>query len=401
MVASRVVVHIGLQKSGTTYLQKILQQLADELAAAGVRYPLPRPRRGRSEFNHERATYGLIGTEYTWVSEQRREQARGTWRWLVEQVRAHPGTVLLSAEALSVIRSGGIHRLVEELGGDIDVVVTARDLGRILPSLWQQHLRNGRVSSFGGYLRDLADQRDRPLEDREDVAELHLWRAFALGGLARRWAKVVGTDRIRVVTSPREAPAEQLWSRFCRAAEIPADAARPSKELLRQRTHTGLTAPEAAVLASLNSALQEAGWDHQAAAGLRQRIIVNGFAPLKERGPRIVVPKEWRDRIAAWSDEDVDQLIDTGVPILGDADDLRYDPGYDDVPAPSPEDVARAAAAAVLTANDAPRPGAAGPSAVLESQDEAAVDIDAARSGATGPYRRAASWMKRRGRSAG
>ena len=145
--------------------------------------------------------------------------------------------MLLSAEALSVIRTPAIHFLLDSLGcADVDIIVTARDLGRALPSLWQQHILNGFSTSMERYLQVLASERARPHEEIENERALHRWRAFALGGLLRRWSAVTGAARVRLVTNP-DSPPELLWHRFGQVAGIGEFAGRVPEQVLRRRSH--------------------------------------------------------------------------------------------------------------------------------------------------------------------
>lgn len=340
-MASRLILHVGLQKSGTTYLQDVLANNADELANAGVVYPLS-SHQGRR--NHEWATYGLLGTEYPWVSERRASEESGEWKRLERRVTRESGTVLLSAEALSAIRAPAIRVLLDRLGApEVEVVVTARSLGRTLPSLWQQHVRNGRRLGFERYLRMLDEQRGMGPAKIEADRDLHLWRAFALGGLVRRWAAEVGTARLRVVTSPGSPP-ELLWSRFADAAGLPGFTGRKA---VARHVHTGLTASEVAVLASVNAALDEAGWAAVPARRLREAIL-EGFARRADRGPRITIPPEWAARVGKWSAEDIAELQGSGVTIVGDTADLDHGGDADDRQEPTIEQITAAGAAALL-----------------------------------------------------
>ncbi|MDN3351597.1 hypothetical protein [Actinomadura sp. DC4] len=345
-MASRLILHIGLQKSGTTYLQELIAGSAGELAEAGIVYPVaPAGKRRRRTDNHEWASYGLLGQEYPWVSEERAATEKSAWKDLERQVSREKGTVLLSAEALSVIRTPAIRTLLARLGvGDVEVVVTARSLGRSLPSLWQQHVRNGRRLGFERYLDMLGEQRRLPAARIEEDGELHLWRAFAIGRLARRWAREVGQSRVRVVTSPGRPP-QLLWARFAEAIGVPGFTF-PTGDAAARPVHTGLTAPEAVVLTSLNSALAKAGWTPDTARRLREAVLADGFQPRVERGPRIAVPPHWRSCVAEWSAQDVSELLESGVTVIGDTADLRSD--RDDVQPPTIEEVAAASAAAVL-----------------------------------------------------
>lgn len=347
-MASRLILHIGLQKSGTTYLQELISGGAAELAAAGVGYPVsPIGKRRRRTENHEWASYGLLGPEYPWVSEKRAETEKAAWRTLERQVTRAKGTVLLSAEALSVIRGPAIRTFLDRLGiGDVRVVVTARSLHRTLPSLWQQHVRNGRRLGFERYLEMLDEQRRMPETRIEEDPHLHLWRAFAIGRLVRRWAREVGASRVRVVTSPGRPP-ELLWARFAEAIGVPGFTF--AADNTAKPVHTGLTAPEAVVLTTLNSALATAGWTADRARRLREAVLTEGFQTRADRGPRITVPAHWCARVDEWSEEDVTDLLDSGVTVFGDAADLRPAPGRnDDAGEPTVEEVTAAWAAAVL-----------------------------------------------------
>ncbi|MEV5829008.1 hypothetical protein AB0L25_25965 [Spirillospora sp. NPDC052242] len=346
-MASKLILHIGLQKSGTTFLQHMLQTNAETLADAGVRYPIPPDwdRGRRTVANHEWSSYGLLGTEYPWVSEGRAAREAPGWEALRDDVRESPGTVLLSAEALSVVRGPAVRRLLESLGtADVEVVVTARSLGRALPSLWQQHIRNGRSTTFGGYLGGLAAHRDKGPDHVENELDAHIWRAFTLSGLVRRWA-AAGASRVTVVTSPGRPP-ELLWRRFVRAIGLPGLADVPP---VREEgvAHTGLTAPETLVVAGLNDVMREQSWTGRSADRVRQ-LVTERFQTRDRRGGRVVVPPEWRERVAGWSREDVAALPGTGAVVVGDVDDLAYVPERDGDRAPTPEETAAAGAEAAL-----------------------------------------------------
>ncbi|WP_018653161.1 hypothetical protein [Actinomadura flavalba] len=349
-MAAKVILHIGQQKSGTTHLQDVLGRCAGALEAAGISYP-PSLREYLPDAieNHERAFYGLLGTEFPWVSATRAAHERRKWDRLAERVRDCDGTVLLSAEALSVVRADAVRRIVDELGGPPpEIVITARPLGRTLPSLWQQHVRNGRTTSLPRYLTVLARQRALGAEAIEEEHELHLWRAFALGGLVRRWAAVVGPERVTVVVHGG-GPHDLLWTRF--AAAVGASGVTVPDGVLRRRTHESLRLAQAQIMVRLNARLAEDGWDEESARALRTEIILRGGAI----GPRPGVPEASAALVARWSDEDIAGLRDSGARVLGDPGELRYDPGRDTLVPAGEHDLAEAAAAAVLAVTDRDR----------------------------------------------
>ncbi|TDC42199.1 hypothetical protein E1281_36500 [Actinomadura sp. KC345] len=348
-MASKIVLHIGLQKSGTTFLQHMVQDNSEALAESGVLYPVPKDWDDgkRTVANHEWSSYGLLGTEYPWVPEERASRTAASWEVLLEQVRAWPGTVLLSAEALSVIRADAVRRLLDSLAvDDVEVVITARSLGRSMPSLWQQHIRNGRSTSFESYLGRLAAHRDKGRDHVEADLDAHIWRAFTLSSLVQRWSDA-GANRVSVVTSPGKPP-ELLLERFTQAAGLPDLAHVPVAD---RQAHTGLTAPETLVLASLNAAMREDSWPRQKADRLRQ-LVTERFQAREQRGGKLAVPPEWRPRVADWSKADLTALQATDARIVGAIEDLRYDPAQEKTAPPTAEETARAGAEAALALAD-------------------------------------------------
>ena len=114
-MGARVHLHIGLQKSGTTYLQHAWADRLDELAAAGLRYPVEPS--GRNEVpNQQLAFYGLIPQEFSWLGER---DYSSSWAWLQGELARTSSPLLLSAEALSTLRPPAAATVVEALGGDV------------------------------------------------------------------------------------------------------------------------------------------------------------------------------------------------------------------------------------------------------------------------------------------
>ncbi|WP_270073582.1 hypothetical protein [Streptomonospora mangrovi] len=329
----------------------MMQDRARELAAINVLYPVPprRPDAGRLN-HHETASYGLLGTEYPWVTEERSAQEKAWWANLRKQVRDWSGTAIVSAEALSVVRTDAARRTIEEFGvpENTDVFITGRGLGKLLPSVWQQHVRNGHATSYDRYLRQLARQRDRGWEELEQDPKTHLWRAFALGRLAQRWAALVGPERVTLVTNPGS-PADRLWHRFLEAIDLGDTSGLPAPDTATT-VHSGVTAPEAEVLRAVNGNLMGEGWDRASTRKLRTQVIEE-FAGREKRGPRLGVRSGFRDRVAAWSREDIDDLRESKVRIVGDIAELHYDPESEPAE-PTPAEIAEAAGTAVRAAAD-------------------------------------------------
>lgn len=351
-MADRLLLHIGTQKSGTTYLQRVLARLSGELKRDGVLYPT-RLQGRREIYNHEAAAYGLLGTAgFPWVAPARAEGQRTAWERLCRKVQDWAGTAIVSGEALSVIDSTAASQLVDSLGvANTHVIITARDLGRVLPSSWQQHIRNGRSTSFTSYLQQQAEKRGEgsasELASRWDSdPDQTFWRAYAIGALVERWAPLART--VSVVTVPRRGAApDELWRRFRRALDVGSVLPESPPAIDDLEANVGLTEPEVLVLAALNRQVHSTKADSPDMRALRARIVKDAFAPRPDRGAPVRIPDSWVPRVSAWADEDLAVLHSTAAILVGSESDLTVAAPSGPASAVSPDEVARAAGAAI------------------------------------------------------
>lgn len=351
-MADRLLLHIGTQKSGTTYLQRVLAALSGQLKREGVLYPT-RLHGRREIYNHEAAAYGLLGSAaFPWVPEARARGQEGAWAGLVRKVAQWDGTAIVSGEALSVIDAAAARRLVDELNvTNTHIVITARDLGRVLPSSWQQHIRNGRSTSFPSFLQQQAERRGdgdaRARAQRwNDDPDQTFWRAYAIGTLVERWAPLART--VSVVTVPRRGAApDELWHRFRRALDVGASLPETPPAIDDLAANVGLTEPEVLVLAGLNRQVDSVKADGPDLRALRGRLVREAFTVRPDRGSPVRLPRAWADRVRAWAIEDVEVLGSTAAILVGPQSDLLV---ADDAPVgdgPDADDMARAAGAAM------------------------------------------------------
>lgn len=351
-MAKRLLLHIGTQKSGTTYLQRVLARLSGPLKRQDVLYPL-RLHGRREVYNHEAAAYGLLGAaSFPWVPADKARAQEGAWEGLVRKVERWDGTAIVSGEAFSVITADAAQRLVTALGvEDTRIIITARDLGRVLPSSWQQHIRNGRSTTFPTYLGQQAERRgDGTAQERaarwDADPEQTFWRAYAIGSLVARWAPL-GTS-VTVVGVPRRgASPDELWHRFATALDLGEALPRTPPAIDDLAANVGLTEPEVLVLAALNREGDRLRADDRQMRQLRGRIIREGFAARPDRGTPVRMPRAWHDRVASWARQDVDVLQSTSATLVGDEADLLVDPEATVSDGPDPDEVARASAAAL------------------------------------------------------
>jgi hypothetical protein len=200
-MAQRVVFHIGLMKSGTTFIQGRLNANRERLAEQRVLFPGPTWNR------HVRAVSDLLR------SQKRRP---GSWNSLVDEIREYDGTAVVSMEYLAPIGTPRIDVLRDSFpGSEVRVAVTVRDLGRGIPAMWQEAIKNRRTWDWDEYVHSIEKGGD---------AGRRFWRQQNAAKIVRRWGSAVGADHVYVVTVPPPGAASGLlWDRFCEVAGIHPD----------------------------------------------------------------------------------------------------------------------------------------------------------------------------------
>lgn len=236
-MARRAFLHVGTAKSGTSYLQDLWWRHHDELQARGLLLP------GRARRDHFTAAALVKGM--TTVVDDLGEHDRGVWDRLVEEARAWSGDVLISNEHFADTPADAASAALADLhaaAGEVHVVVTARDLGRVLPSAWQQRVKMGARMPYrkflGGVRREDGDQK--------------FWRYQEILGILDRWAAGLPPARVHVVVVPAPgAPRDELWLRV--ASVLGLDVAGLDTEARRPNDSLGVV--EAELLRRVNDAV--------------------------------------------------------------------------------------------------------------------------------------------------
>lgn len=324
----RVVLHVGLPKSGTTYLQGLLAPNRDRLRAAGILYPFLRPGaqfHGAVEIRGSHDKFGLSAADVA-----------GTWAALCARARDFQGTTIISHEVLAGASPEQVRAALEPLAGlDVHVVVTARDLGRQAVAHWQEEVKLGATYSFADFERTQLRADTGPGDARP-----HFWHAQDFADCLHRWS--AGRTHLVPLPQPGADPAE-LWRRFAAAAGIDADVIDPAGQ---GPANPSLGVAEIALLRAVN-----AGLDGRLERAEYLRVVKRGYAEgvLAPRpGPRPQAPYDLRDVFEPATTAWLGQVARAGVEIHGEAADLAPvlaapgDPRPDDVElAEDPADVIR------------------------------------------------------------
>lgn len=189
-MARTVFLHIGTMKSATTYLQGLFDLNAKPLADAGLLWPS--------------STAAFVAlADFRGTPDVDRPGRAGSWRRLIDQVERYDGDVLLSNELLAPLGRAKIERLASQLRpATLEVIVTARDLARVIPSHWQTTMKNGSRVPWTDFAATVC--RDAPPDDDTAGDELWtwFWRRHDVPEMVRRWRASTGAARAHVVTVP-------------------------------------------------------------------------------------------------------------------------------------------------------------------------------------------------------
>lgn len=219
-----LLLHVGAMKTGTTYVQHLLQDNRPVLEAAG--WWVPEHKRVVQATRQLLDLGGLtVGSGPDADGGVPDLAAAPKWVALLAEARersAEPGCrgAVLSMEFLSFVLPRGA-ALVRDSAGDLDlhVVLTVRDAVHALPSQWQSLTRNGQDLSWPEFAAGARAPRPAPgrpaFRRTQDVPRM-----------LRTWSGVVPPERLSVVTVPRRSDASRavLWSRLCQVLGVDAAA---------------------------------------------------------------------------------------------------------------------------------------------------------------------------------
>jgi hypothetical protein len=297
-VAERVVLHVGLMKSGTSFVQRLAVGNRELLAERGVVFP------GDNWAAQVRGVSEVLGRKRVAL-----EPEDGAWQSLVDEAAAFPGTALISMEYLGPAGVPKIEEVVASFAGTpVEVVVTARDLGRGVPAMWQEALKNGQHITYDDYVAAVSE--------RAEGLGRRFWREQEAAAISKRWGEAPGVAGVTVVTVPRPgAPFDLLWQRFAEALGVePAGVEMPAS------ANESLGAASAEVLRLLNSRVEDLDYG-QYVRRVKQPLAKRTLGRRRAEEPAVgFEPPPWlqqrsRRMIAA--------LRDSGARIIGDLAELE------------------------------------------------------------------------------
>lgn len=260
-MARRVFVHIGLPKTGTSYLQAIAWPGRAQLRDAGVLLP------GARKSDHLFAS--MIVRDDPGVA-RRGAGASDAWSRILADVASFDGDALISHEFFCAASAEQAQRMVAALApAEVHVIITTRDPLGLLTSSWQESLKNKATAPLADYGRTESD----------DPRSVWDWRSLDLALVLDRWAPSVPTQRLHLIApSPAGSPREELWERFCSVLGIAPDTCDTSRGF----ANSSMGVVEAETLRRVNERLK--GFNNARARGVWIRSFLADERLVPRRG---------------------------------------------------------------------------------------------------------------------
>ena len=299
-MASTVFFHVGLPKTGTTYLQTLLWNNDAVLREQGVLLP------------------GTSVREHLWASgvvredpriERRGPGAPGAWDRLVEEINAWPGTAVVSHEFFAAAGADQARRAMDRLeGAEVHVVVTARDTVTLVTARWQEFVKNGSTVGIDDY----------PTTEETSPEQEWDWGTLDLADVLERWGASLPAERVHLLTLPKPGSArDELWTRFARVLGIDPSACDTSGTVQNE----SLGVVEVELLRRVNGELVDFGSALDRGNWIRGYLAQGKLVP--RHGERFWPSPARVEELRARGDRIVDALEQRGYDVVGDLQDLR------------------------------------------------------------------------------
>jgi hypothetical protein len=316
MTSPRAVLHVGLPKTGTSFVQGVLRGNVEVLERHGVRLPDDAKTQGPTQ-SQQLFLAVLYLTERSESWGRSADAGRRAWGRISTDVRRHGDTTVISSETLCLATDEQIRRILADLAGvEVDVVLTVRDPARQVPAEYQEGVKHGRRMSYPNFL-DTVLSEEEPGGAKHSSTRRRFWNAQDPVAVLDRWAAHVGPDHCHVVTCPPPgADPTLLWSRMAQVLGVEDVAVEmPPKEV-----NTSLGAVQIEVLRRLNRRVNRQG--NERVYGDVVKRLYAGTILRGQTGEKLRLPAGYADRVRALASGWVSQLTDRGYAVSGDLGDL-------------------------------------------------------------------------------
>lgn len=339
-MARRVFLHVGLPKSGTTYLQAVLGKNKKLLKQrASLLYP---------GATWSRQVDAVRDVRRMKLPPSQQAAVAGAWDRMVAEMSGWSHDAIMSMEWLCMATPGQIQRIARDLAStELHVVFTVRDVGRTVPAAWQEFSQNRSTWRWPEFLEQVTG--DDPMETSAGRA---FWGQQDMELLLQRWSASVPAERIHVVTLPQSGadPAE-LWRRMAQVLGIDPEG----YDLTDLGSNASLGLESAELMRRLNVRLKEQGLTIGPYNNIfKHKIAKQILATRKGQESKVLLPTQYHDWARARAEQQIRAIESSGAQVVGDLDELRpvfkADSGAQtEAHEPEPDAVVDAAVQALIT----------------------------------------------------
>ncbi len=307
---AKLFLHVGFHKTGTTSLQDLMSRNRKELLNQGLIYPKTRKFRAQHEFAW---SAGLRG--WGWKQFGGSQAGPGPAKRMYKLIRASKQDVVVSSEFLSELTPEKIQRLFASIGDkDLRVIFTVRPIAKILPSAYQQEVKNGSKLTYDRWLKRVLE----PVNDNRN--KTRFWNRHSHHIEIAKWAEIVGKERITIIISDESRPQFLIESFF----KLIGATHSSFSESAKATANRSMDLAEIELLRRINERFDRTlGWDEYV-SGIRSTIARTWTqSPARSTSPgKLATPEVFAARMKEKISEVTDGIKSLGVEIIGDTDSL-------------------------------------------------------------------------------
>jgi hypothetical protein len=298
-----VVLHIGAMKTGTSYVQQVMSANREALRDQGVLWL------GETWQDQVVATQQLLATG------RDPQGPLDAWEALVDQVSTFDGRVaVLSMEFLSFASADVARLAVTSLAPHrVRVVLSLRDLARVLPAQWQELTQNRKSWTYQEYLDGVMAARFK-----RNACGRHFWQRQRWPSILRAWQAHVAADDLVVVTvAPPGAPERLLIERFGEAVGF--DSGPLDLDVVG---NDSLGAASAELMRRVTEEARALGLTRDQYKPLKVVLAKEVLSRRRMTEPAIVLPERCRAWAERTSSHLIEQVAEIAPRVVGDLTEL-------------------------------------------------------------------------------
>jgi hypothetical protein len=306
----KLFLHVGFHKTGTTSLQDALNRNRAELLSQGLLYPKTRKFRAQHEF-----AWSVGQRGWGWKQFGGSKAGPGPARRMFKLLRSSHQDLIISSEFLSELKPAQITKLLSSIGNrELKVIFTVRPVAKILPSAYQQEVKNGSKLTFEKWL-------GRVLEPvKENRNKTRFWTRHSHHIEIAKWVEAVGKERVTVIISDDANP-EFLTNSFFEL--VGADTSK-FKDAKKEVVNRSMDLAEIELLRRINEKFdRNLGWDEYV-VGIRSTLVktwTSSSASANSPG-KLSNPAAFGPQIEARASEVTEGIRNLGVLVIGDVESL-------------------------------------------------------------------------------